>query len=111
MHLKQIPSSLLLSLVTASALYAQSQNPITAGYLELLPIDTLVTTLSLEELTQVVITDTKTAQSRDKVTQKMEIIDHTQFERLSENNRNLAELMQYTSGQFVNVLSRNDANW
>ena len=25
--------------------------------------------------------------------------------------RNLAELMQYTSGQFVNVLSRNDANW
>lgn len=111
MHLKQIPSSLLLSLVTASALYAQSQNPITAGYLELLPIDTLVTTLSLEELTQVVITDTKMAQSRDKVTQKMEIIDHTQFERLSENNRNLAELMQYTSGQFVNVLSRNDANW
>ncbi len=104
-------SSLLLSFVTVTTLSAQNQNPITASYLELLPIDTLVSTLSLEELTQVVITDTKTAQSRDKVTQKLEIIDHTRFERLGENNRNLAELMQYTSGQFVNVLSRNDANW
>lgn len=111
MPLSQFSASLLLSISAAAALSAQSQNPITSGYLELLPIDTLVTTLSLEELTQVVITDTKTAQSRDKVTQKMEIIDHTRFERLGENNRNLAELMQYTSGQFVNVLSRNDANW
>lgn len=111
MSVLRLPTFFLLSISAASALYSQNQNPITSGYLELLPIDALVTTLSLEELTQVVITDTKTAQSRNSVTQKMEIIDHTQFERLGENNRNLAELMQYTSGQFVNVLSRNDANW
>jgi outer membrane receptor protein involved in Fe transport len=111
MSISHLPSFLFLSACAATALYSQNQNPITSGYLELLPIDALVTTLSLEELTQVVITDTKRAQSRDKVTQKLEIIDQTQFEQLGENNRNLAELMQYTSGQFVNVLSRNDANW
>jgi outer membrane receptor protein involved in Fe transport len=79
--------------------------------LELLPIDTFVDTLSLEELSELVITDTKIAQSTHSVTQNIQVINHAEFERLSENRRNLAELLQYTSGQFVNILSRNDANW
>jgi len=33
------------------------------------------------------------------------------MERQPLYNRNIAELLRYTSGQFVNVLSRNDANW
>lgn len=101
----------LLSLCTAAALFAETKSPVTEGYLELLPMDTFVDTLSIEQLSQVIVTDTKIAQSTQSVTQRIETIPFTQFERLNDNRRNLAELLQYTSGQFVNVLSRNDANW
>lgn len=104
-------SLIFLSIAASTLLSAQTQNPITNSYLELLPIDTFVDTLSLEELSELVITDTKIAQSSHSVTQNIQVINHAEFERLSENRRNLAELLQYTSGQFVNILSRNDANW
>lgn len=104
-------SSIVLSIAASTLLSAQTQNPITNSYLELLPIDTFVDTLTLEQLSELVVTDTKIAQSSHSATQNIQVINHTEFERLSENRRNLAELLQYTSGQFVNVLSRNDANW
>lgn len=104
-------SLIFLSIAASTLLSAQTRNPITNSYLELLPIDTFVDTLSLEELSELVVTDTKIAQSSRSVTQNIQIIDQSEFERLSENRRNLSELLQYTSGQFVNVLSRNDANW
>jgi outer membrane receptor for ferrienterochelin and colicin len=67
--------------------------------------------LSLEMLAAVVVTDTKIAQPRETVTQKMETIRAGDFEFLSTPQGNLSELLRYTAGQFVNPLSRNDANW
>ena len=67
--------------------------------------------LSLDKLASLVVTDTKVAQSQDNVTQKIEVLDSEQLAWQGQNKRNLAEFLAYTSGQFVNVLSRNDANW
>ncbi|MBI5657190.1 MAG: TonB-dependent receptor plug domain-containing protein, partial [Geobacter sp.] len=67
--------------------------------------------LPLDKLSEVVITDTKIAQSQETVTQKIELFYPEEFEQLTDYNRNIAELLRYTSGQFVNPLSRNDANW
>lgn len=111
MEKKGCVSFVALSFIISGYLHAETQNPITKSYLELLPIDTFVNTLSLEELSELVVTDTKIAQSSRSVTQNTLIINHTEFERLGDNRRNIAELLQYTSGQFINVLSRNDANW
>ncbi len=67
--------------------------------------------LDLEKLAEVVVTDTKIAQRRDTVTQKLESIVAEEFELRTTPQRNLAEILRYTAGQFVNPLSRNDANW
>jgi len=67
--------------------------------------------LSLKELSEVVVTETKVAQSKETVTQKVQIIYNSDFEFQTLYNRNIAELVKYTSGQFVNVLSRNYPNW
>jgi len=67
--------------------------------------------LSLDKLSELVITDSKVAQSQDTVTQKVELFYPEEFEQQTGYNRNIAELLKYTSGQFVNPLSRNDANW
>lgn len=76
-----------------------------------LPLGRFIDTVSLEELADMVVTDTKVAQPRDSVTQKIVVLQAEDIRRQPEGSRNLAELMRYTSGQFVNVLSRNDANW
>lgn len=75
------------------------------------PLSTLLETATLEDLANIVVTDTKTAQSADAVTQRIERLRQTDIERQPVDHRNLSELLRYTSGQFVNVLSRNDANW
>lgn len=67
--------------------------------------------LSLEKLAEVVVTDTKIAQPRNTVTQKLETIPSGDLELVATPQRNLAELLRYSAGQFVNPLSRNDANW
>jgi len=41
----------------------------------------------------------------------VEVFYSDEFDQLTSNNRNISELMKYTAGQFVNPLSRNDANW
>lgn len=76
-----------------------------------LPLGRFIDAISLEELANMVVTDTKVAQPLDSVTQKIVILRSEDIERRPDGNRHLAELMRYTSGQFVNVLSRNDANW
>ena len=78
----------------------------TAGALERSIYD-----LSLQELSEMVVTETKIAQSKETVTQKVQLLYSSDFEQQTLYNRNISELLQYTSGQFVNVLSRNDANW
>lgn len=74
-------------------------------------LSSFIDATSLEQLANMVVTDTKVPQAPDSVTQKIVVLHHDEFERQPVVNRNLAELVRYTSGQFVNVLSRNDANW
>jgi iron complex outermembrane receptor protein len=76
-----------------------------------LPLGRFIDAISLEELANMVVTDTKVAQPLDSVTQKIVILHNDDIDRQPVNNRNLAEQVRHTSGQFVNVLSRNDANW
>lgn len=82
-----------------------------SSYLANLPIGTFVESLSLEQLSEVIVTDTKSAQPQESVTQKVQVVYSEAFDQYTSSNRNLAELLKYQSGQFVNVLSRNDANW
>ncbi|WP_374501406.1 TonB-dependent receptor plug domain-containing protein [Zoogloea sp.] len=90
-----------------------SANPASrdAAAIENLPLAGFVEVTSLEQLGNLVVTDTKLGQSADTVTQRIVVLRSEEIERLPTPNRNLAELMRHTSGQFVNVLSRNDANW
>lgn len=62
-------------------------------------------------LPELVVTDTKVAQPQSRVTQKVDVFYADEFDNLTSNNRNISELMKYSAGQFVNPLSRNDANW
>lgn len=79
--------------------------------LERLPLSGFVEATSLEQLGDLVVTDTKFAQPPDSVTQRIVVLKSEDIERIPTPNSNLAELARHTSGQFVNVLSRNDANW
>jgi outer membrane receptor protein involved in Fe transport len=88
---------------TGGAVYGSFSN--------LMPVSKLVDDLSLDQLANLVVTESKVAQSQESVTQKIVVQHSDQMELLTNYNRNIAELMRYTSGQFVNVLSRNDANW
>jgi outer membrane receptor protein involved in Fe transport len=76
-----------------------------------LPLSRFVDAASLEDLADMVVTESKVPQSRDSVTQNIVVLQAEAFEQHTACNRNIAELLRYTSGQFVNVLSRNDANW
>lgn len=67
--------------------------------------------LSLQELSEIVVTETKVAQPKETVTQKVQLLYSSDFKLQTFYNRNISELLKYISGQFVNVLSRNDANW
>ena len=60
---------------------------------------------------QVVVTSTKVPQTEKDVTQKNDIIGKEEIDRTVLYNRNISEILTYTPGTAVNVLSRNDANW
>jgi iron complex outermembrane receptor protein len=79
--------------------------------LQNLPLGKFVDATSIEQLAGMVVTDTKVAQATTSVTQNILVLHRDDIERQPDVNRNLAEFMRYTAGQFVNVLSRNDANW
>lgn len=58
-----------------------------------------------------VVTETKVSQPLEKVTQQIDVLYADDMNRQTTYNRNIAELLRYTPGLFVDVLSRNDANW
>lgn len=62
-------------------------------------------------LGEVVITATKSPQSKGNVTQKIDIIGTKEIGIAITGNRNIAEVMQNQQGASVTTLSRNDANW
>lgn len=62
----------------------------------------------MEEL---VVTETKTLQNISEITHKIDVITSDEIQNLTYNNRNIAEVSKYLPGNFVNPLSRNDANW
>lgn len=62
-------------------------------------------------LDEIVVTESKFPQSTQEVTHKIDVVDQREIENTNLVNRNLAEAIRYTPGNFVNPLSRNDANW
>lgn len=66
---------------------------------------------STYKLPECVVTDCKIIQPQDTVTQKIDVIYADEIELQPTYNRNISELLKYKSGLFVDVLSRNDANW
>lgn len=86
----------MLAMVSAGSVCAEERN---------------IYDLSLEKLSDLVVTESKIGQSQETVTQKVELFYPEEFEQQTLHNRNITELLKYTSGQFVNPLSRNDANW
>lgn len=67
--------------------------------------------LSLDEFLDVVITPSKSAQSINLVTQKVDLITAKEIESIVSGNRNICEAIAKLPGVSVSVLSRNDANW
>jgi iron complex outermembrane recepter protein len=67
--------------------------------------------LSLDDFLNVVITPSKVPQSKDNVTQKVDLIDFREIETTVSGNRNICEAITKLPGASVSVLSRNDANW
>lgn len=63
---------------------------------------------AMEEL---VITESKSPQSQDEITHKIDVVMNDEIQNLGYANRNVAETFKYLPGNFVNPLSRNDANW
>jgi iron complex outermembrane recepter protein len=66
---------------------------------------------SAAQLHSIVLTASKLPQTKRNVTQKVDIITQKTLDQIVLENRNIAEALQYEPGIFVNVLSRNDANW
>lgn len=62
-------------------------------------------------LNPIIVTATKIPQKEENVTQKVDVIEREEFPELPYDYGNIAELLTYQPGTFVNVLSRNDANW
>lgn len=102
--------SLLLALGSPAA-QADSPTTTNAPPLQTLSLSRFVEVTSLEALGEMVITDAKVPQAPDSVTQQIAVLRPEDLANLPDPHGNLASLMRYTSGQFVNVLSRNDANW
>jgi iron complex outermembrane recepter protein len=67
--------------------------------------------LSLDEFLNVVITPSKSVQSVNDVTQKVDLISAKEIELIVSGNRNICEAITKLPGVSVSVLSRNDANW
>ncbi len=96
----------LVSMLATSGVHAED-----ISNLKAMPFSGFVDITSLDELANMVVTDTKVPQMRNSATQNIAVLRSEEFEQQTTYNRNISELMLYTSGQFVNVLSRNDANW
>ncbi|MEN2995280.1 MAG: TonB-dependent receptor plug domain-containing protein, partial [Thermodesulfovibrio sp.] len=62
-------------------------------------------------LQEITVTESKIEQKPQEITHKVDVIDREEIKNLNLPNRNLSELIRYLPGNFVNPLSRNDANW
>jgi iron complex outermembrane recepter protein len=62
-------------------------------------------------LEEVVVTAVKVPQAQDTLTQKVDVITEKQIDQLTYGKKNITEIFEYQPGTFVDVLSRNDANW
>ncbi|MCX8030219.1 MAG: TonB-dependent receptor [Thermodesulfovibrionales bacterium] len=60
---------------------------------------------------ELVVTETKIPQTETNITQKVDIVTEEEMDKIILYNKNIADIFKYTPGTFVNVLSRNDANW
>lgn len=60
---------------------------------------------------KVVVTASKTSERENRITQQVQVVESAEMDRLPVGNRNLSEYLKWGPGLFVNVLSRNDANW
>ena len=65
----------------------------------------------VDELGCIVVTATKTPKAQEQITQKVDVITQEEIEFYVSGKRNISELLTFEPGNFVNVLSRNDANW
>ncbi|WP_297212156.1 MULTISPECIES: TonB-dependent receptor [Thermodesulfovibrio] len=63
------------------------------------------------KLKEITVTESKIEQLPQEQTHKIDIVDKREIETINLPNRNLSELIKYLPGNFVNPLSRNDANW
>lgn len=113
-----LASNLAISIMVMDAANAQSENSqheeagkARTSHEHATSLNAFVDATSLESLADMVVTDAKRPQPPSSVTQKIVVLHKDDIDRLPVANRNLAEQVRYTSGQFVNVLSRNDANW
>lgn len=62
-------------------------------------------------LNPIIVTATKIPQKEENITQKVDVIEREEFPEIPYDYGNISELLTYQPGTFVNVLSRNDANW
>ncbi|MEN2985972.1 MAG: TonB-dependent receptor [Thermodesulfovibrionaceae bacterium] len=60
---------------------------------------------------EITVTEAKIEEKPQEQTHKIDVIDKKEIENINLPNRNLSELIRYLPGNFVNPLSRNDANW
>lgn len=75
------------------------------------PFGTFVESTSLEQLAEMVVTDSKREQRSSRATQHYIVLKDDDMHQMPVENGNLSDLMRYASGQFVNVLSRSNPNW
>lgn len=64
-----------------------------------------------DELGAIVVTASKVEKPQEQVTQKVNVITEDEIDFYVSGKGNISELLTFEPGVFVNVLSRNDANW
>jgi len=62
-------------------------------------------------LQEIIVTESKYPQSQQEITHKIDTIEQKEISEANYPNRNITEAIKYQPGNFVNPLSRNDANW
>lgn len=62
-------------------------------------------------LQEITVTESKIEQLPQEQTHKIDVIDKKEIISTNLPERNISELIRYILGNFVNPLSRNDANW
>ncbi len=63
------------------------------------------------DLEAIVVTASKTPKPQKNVTQEVSVITEDAIDHYIDSKKNVTELLTFEPGIFVNILSRNDANW